>query len=269
MLTTTATKVPPVVPPRTLASRPLSTASDCPREKSPPTGSRGPSLPQAARRSTLLTKHRRVDRRMRRRLGEMELRSNAGAGLQGRTMTSTDGVPSVGAGAQVPPKPLACARSSKASAALCVDNDHGAVECHSLATRCSAKASREPSMGSERGRLKRKLRWGLGAEQQLGALLAGEGRDEQIPLPLPAPMRREERELLRSLDPFGDHVHPQGLTERDDGRRDRAVVGVVGHATDEAAVDLEGVDRKESQRAERRVARPQIVDRHPHALRLE
>src|SRR5215204_3148520 len=143
----------------------------------------------------------------------------------------------------------------------------------SNATLCRLVAWRGRHRGastrSERGRVRNELRWGIRAEQQLRALLGGEGGDEEVPLPLAAPMRREERELLRPLDALGDHVHAERLPERDDGRRDRAVVGVLGDAAHEAAVDLERVDRKETQRAERRVARPQIVDGHPYALRLQ
>ena len=107
------------------------------------------------------------------------------------------------------------------------------------------------------------------AEQELLALLGGLRRDEQVALPLRAAMVGEERELLGPLDPFGDDVDAERLTERDDGGGDGAVVGVVRHAVHEAAIDLQRVDREEAQCAERRVAGAEIVDRDAHALGLE
>ena len=75
--------------------------------------------------------------------------------------------------------------------------------------------------------------------------------------------------MFRTLDALGNDVDPEGLTERDDSRRDRAVVQVVWHALHEAAVDLEGVDRKEPQRTEGGVAGAEVVDGDPDTARLQ
>ena len=57
----------------------------------------------------------------------------------------------------------------------------------------------------------------------------------------------------------------EGHDAGDDGRRR----GVVGHRRHEGAVDLELVERERAEVGQRRVARPEVVDRDPHAERAQ
>src|SRR5438552_226021 len=67
---------------------------------------------------------------------------------------------------------------------------------------------------------------------------------EQVALHEVAVAALQEVELCLGLHALGDHLHAQRMRERDDGRDDRHLVVVAGHLGDEAAVDLQVVDRE-------------------------
>src|SRR5204862_302964 len=91
------------------------------------------------------------------------------------------------------------------------------------------------------------------------------GRAEVKSLVLIAAELREEGELLGGLHTLRDHLQMQTVGERDDGTHDRRVFRTPRHVFDEAAVDLQLVDRKAAQVAHARVAGAEVVDRHQHA----
>ena len=82
-------------------------------------------------------------------------------------------------------------------------------------------------------------------------------------------MRAQKLQLLDGFHALRHHFQPQAVRQRHDGVHDGGVVGVGRQIGDEGAVDLEKVDRKTLQVAQRRVAGAEIVDRHPHAHALE
>src|SRR5216683_2820657 len=112
-------------------------------------------------------------------------------------------------------------------------------------------------------RLKRPCR------QELPHRLGIDGRGKEIPLALVAAVRAQEFQLLRGLDPLGDHARRERMRERDDRLRDRRVVPFLVHPADERAVDLEAVDRQPRQIGEARIARAEVVHGDLHAQGLE
>ena len=71
------------------------------------------------------------------------------------------------------------------------------------------------------------------------------------------------------LDPFGDHVEAQALTEVDDPAHELLLARILVDPVDERTVDLENVDREVAQMRERRVAGAEVVDRDPDPQRPE
>src|SRR5712692_9610713 len=90
--------------------------------------------------------------------------------------------------------------------------------------------------------------------------LGRRGSREQISLTELAMQRLEQRALLGGLDPFGDDVDRQAVAEGQD-RADDLDVLRLARGAHERRVDLQRVDRKAMQVAERRVAGPEIVER--------
>src|SRR4051812_29969407 len=80
--------------------------------------------------------------------------------------------------------------------------------------------------------------------QQVAEVRGRQRRAEVEALVLIAAHRLERVELLERLDALGDHLEPQAVRERDDRLHDRRVVGARHQVLDEAAIDLELVDRK-------------------------
>jgi len=79
----------------------------------------------------------------------------------------------------------------------------------------------------------------------------------------------EELELLARLDALGDDVELERPGEGDDRLGDRRVVRGGRDLADEGAVDLERVGGEEPERAERRVAGAEVVDRDADAEALQ
>ena len=72
------------------------------------------------------------------------------------------------------------------------------------------------------------------------------------------------------LDAFGGGIHPEAVRQRDDGANDRPVaLGGRRRPANEALVDLDLVERRLLQIAERRITGSEIVEGQPHAKRLE
>src|SRR5688500_4654137 len=67
---------------------------------------------------------------------------------------------------------------------------------------------------------------------------------EQVALTAVAAPRPQARQLQRGLQAFGHHGDPERVPEVDDGLDDRRVLGVEAEAGDEAAVDLDRLDRE-------------------------
>jgi len=73
--------------------------------------------------------------------------------------------------------------------------------------------------------------------------------------------RPQTVQLLLGLDPLGHDLEPQAVGQRDGAGDDRRVAVVVSEAGDERAVDLEHVQGKIVQIAERRITGAEIVNR--------
>ena len=67
---------------------------------------------------------------------------------------------------------------------------------------------------------------------------------------------------LLIVDPFGDGLQPEGAGERNERFDEYPVGWIGGQVLDERAVDLDLVDGKRAQVAERRIAGAEVVDRH-------
>src|SRR5207302_4393826 len=80
----------------------------------------------------------------------------------------------------------------------------------------------------------------------------------------------EQGELLFSFHALGDHLQMQAVRQRHDRFHDRGIVGPRYQLGDEAAIDLQLVDRKAAPVTHARVAGAEVVDRHyhPHAAEL-
>jgi hypothetical protein len=76
-------------------------------------------------------------------------------------------------------------------------------------------------------------------------------------------------QLVVRFDTLGRGLHLQRLGQADDRGNDRSVAIAFGHPGDEALVDLDLVERRVLQIAERGIARPEIVQRQPHAQQLQ
>ena len=81
---------------------------------------------------------------------------------------------------------------------------------------------------------------------------------------------RAARRLRARLDALGDARELQRRRQLDDRPGQRAALVVAGiEAVDERLGHLQDVDREAAQVAQRRVARPEVVDGQPHAERLQ
>ena len=66
--------------------------------------------------------------------------------------------------------------------------------------------------------------------------------------------------MLRSLDTLGDDLETELARQTYDASNDRPDIRVVDHLRDEAAVDLQNVERKLVKNGERGVAGPEVVE---------
>ena len=102
----------------------------------------------------------------------------------------------------------------------------------------------------------------------VGALV-GQRPAEQIALDGVAAEVAHPLEILGGLDAFGGDVHPEALGELDDRLDDRDVLRPRAGFADEAAVDLQLVEDRLVQIADRRIAGAEIVERDADAERAE
>src|SRR3954447_24100948 len=73
----------------------------------------------------------------------------------------------------------------------------------------------------------------------------------------------QKLELTLSFHPFRDRGQAKGAREVDDGSDEDLAGTVVEHLRDEAAIDLECVNRQLRQPAQRRVARSEVINGDP------
>ena len=67
---------------------------------------------------------------------------------------------------------------------------------------------------------------------------------DQVALRLVATEVGEHLQLMHALDSLGNDVEAEGRTHGDDGAHERPIVGVVGDAVHEGAVDLDAMQRE-------------------------
>ncbi len=67
------------------------------------------------------------------------------------------------------------------------------------------------------------------------------------------------------FDPFGNHFEIEVMGERHDQVNDFPALRVVLDISNEGAIDLEHVDRKAAQTAERGMSRSKVIDAEPNA----
>src|SRR5215213_9674774 len=96
--------------------------------------------------------------------------------------------------------------------------------------------------------------------EQLAGHLRRLGMREQIPLHQVAAQVPQRTQLLGTLDALRDDAQTQRLSQAHDGVDDRGLLGVAAQPVDERAVDLQVVEPEPLEVAERRVARPEVVD---------
>src|SRR3954453_3064724 len=81
----------------------------------------------------------------------------------------------------------------------------------------------------------------------------------QIALHLVTALILKERQVGLSLNPLRDHAQAEGVPHRNDCGCNRGIIRLNGDLSDEGAVDLQGVQRKMLEIAERRVAGTEVV----------
>ena len=104
------------------------------------------------------------------------------------------------------------------------------------------------------------------------AASASAGPAEDIALDHADPELADQLQIVMGLDALGAGIHAERFGKGDDGADDRRVaVGRAGRrrAANEALVDLDLVERRLLQIAERRIAGAEIVEREAHSERLQ
>src|SRR5215212_1127791 len=82
---------------------------------------------------------------------------------------------------------------------------------------------------------------------------------EEITLHRIAAFVRQKRQLLLGFHTLGDDRHVEAMAETNDGPDDRGRLRVASDVDDEGAVDLDLVERKRLQVAQRRVAAAEVI----------
>ena len=88
---------------------------------------------------------------------------------------------------------------------------------------------------------------------------------EEVTLRQMATQLEQPLRLLRGLDTLGDDLEPESLAEMDDAADERLALRALAQPGDEAAVDLQLMDRQRAQIREARVAGAEVVEREAHA----
>src|SRR5258707_9307018 len=95
------------------------------------------------------------------------------------------------------------------------------------------------------------------------------GFADEIALHRVAAHLREEAELLLGFHALGDNRHSKAVAKTDHCANDRRRLRIAPEIDDESAVDLDLVERKRLQIAQRRIAAAEIVHGNAHAQRLQ
>src|ERR1700716_2957209 len=117
------------------------------------------------------------------------------------------------------------------------------------------------------GLARRLHRSSAGAANQRGVLPDRQRFAEEIALHRVAALVGEEAELLLGFPALRDDRHFEAVAKADDGAHDRGRLRIASEIDDESAVDLDLVERKRLQIAERGIARSEIVHRDAPAER--
>ena len=134
-----------------------------------------------------------------------------------------------------------------------------------------------PGARHRRGRVRGPVTVSLGAAQATSRCLPRANDQlgqrnrpaEQVALGVAAPGRAQQRELLHRFDALRDRAHAEAAAERDHAADDRGAIGAVVHFRHERAVDLDLVERKHLEIAERGIPGPEIVEHDRDAKLLE
>src|SRR3954451_9208657 len=92
---------------------------------------------------------------------------------------------------------------------------------------------------------------------------------DEIALHRVAAFIRKEAELLLSFNALGDDRHLKPVAETDDSSDDRSRLRVPSEIDDEGAVDLDLVERKRLQVAQRRISTAEVIHRYADPERLQ
>jgi hypothetical protein len=109
--------------------------------------------------------------------------------------------------------------------------------------------------------------WG-GGQQQLHRRLVDRLRIQPALHPV-QPQLVQCIALLNLLDALGHDFQPEGARQATDRRDDRMILRLVGQPGDEAAIDLEGIDREPAQVRQSRIAGAEVVDGQADAQSLQ
>ena len=92
---------------------------------------------------------------------------------------------------------------------------------------------------------------------------------EEVALHFGAAVIADHAVLFDSLDPFGRGSHAERRSKTGNGFHDRRTIAFFTEVLDEAAINLDLVERESPEIAERRIAGAKIVHRDPHAQRAQ
>src|SRR6202043_3492500 len=95
------------------------------------------------------------------------------------------------------------------------------------------------------------------------------GPADEIALYRVAALIGEEAQLLLGFDALGDDRHLEAVAKADHGPDDRRRLRIAPEIDDESAVDLDLVERKRLQIAQRGIAAAEVVHGNAHAERLQ
>src|ERR1700719_1171332 len=108
-----------------------------------------------------------------------------------------------------------------------------------------------------------------GTADQRGVLPDRQPFADEIPLHRVAALLGEETELLLGFHALGDDRHFKAVAKADDRPDDRRRLRIAPEIHDKGAIDLDLVERKRLQVAQRGIAAAEIVHGNTHAERLQ
>src|SRR5215470_17216452 len=105
----------------------------------------------------------------------------------------------------------------------------------------------------------------FGAGQQLGNLIGRHRLAIEVSLGLGAPLRAHLIQLLLSFDAFRRRGHAEALAKPGDRANDGDRVWLLDKVANKGSVDLDFVEWKTAEIAQRRVPSPEVIHRYPDA----